>query len=775
LNKYTLILYLSFLFLPLQSFGQESIVLSGQITDANKQAVAAGNVFLLSTKDSSIIRFGLISDGKFSLDNVSVGNYILKISCAGFQEELQPISLSANKNITVVLKRLINALQEVTVTDTKKAFTNEGGNIRMNVANAVFSAVSNPVDLLSKMPTVQISSDKESISIVGRGNALIYIDNQRASVNDVKSLSVDDIKSIEIINNPSAKYEAEGKAVILITRKINKKEGTKIDIAENGTYGKYYNNRAGINASYKKKKLELKGNFEYNQYKDWYPSDANFRIDSPVIISNYSLLYFAKVPQFIAGAGAFYQINTDDYFSMAANVRTQNENRILTTNSYTKLNGAESNVISTNNRQNPETFFNSNLNYNKKLKKINGGLFIGAQYSGFQKKSIANIYNNFNDTQDSLAEYRYQKSNVDVVSGRIDFDKTFTNKMKFETGINISNAKSKSLFTINSYVPPGTTYWNYLYKESDYAGYAQLSGKIKKISYVAGLRLENTNVQSGYVDSALIINRKNADLFPRITVDVPLDSTKTLTFNYSKSITRPDYSSAVQQLTYVNPYFEWASNVNINPSTEDIFFINLTYKDYAVKLGYYMDNGPVNTSFTYNPQDTLLIRQDVNYKSSHGTFLNLTIPFKYKFFTSNNVASIEWDDIQTPQAVSGSSTPYFYLSSFNEFALPKKYIFSITGWSLSNQNQGAIQHGGLFNVDAAVSKVFFKKLNCAAGVNNIFNSNNYQESFAINGVHYSGTFYGIREVFVSLKYSFGSIKDSKYTNKQVDENSNRLK
>jgi len=249
LNKYTLILYLSFLFLPLQSFGQESIVLSGQITDANKQAVAAGNVFLLSTKDSSIIRFGLISDGKFSLDNVSVGNYILKISCAGFQEELQPISLSANKNITVVLKRLINALQEVTVTDTKKAFTNEGGNIRMNVANAVFSAVSNPVDLLSKMPTVQISSDKESISIVGRGNALIYIDNQRASVNDVKSLSVDDIKSIEIINNPSAKYEAEGKAVILITRKINKKEGTKIDIAENGTYGKYYNNRAGINAS----------------------------------------------------------------------------------------------------------------------------------------------------------------------------------------------------------------------------------------------------------------------------------------------------------------------------------------------------------------------------------------------------------------------------------------------------------------------------------------------------------------------------------------------
>jgi len=774
LNKYTLIIYLSSLFFFHPSYGQADYILSGQVTDATKQAVTAGDIFLLSTKDSSIIKYALISNGKFSFDPVKGGDYVLKISCTGFEEQLQPLTLTGDKSIAISLKQAVRSLQEIMVTDSKKAFTNEGGNIRMNVANSMFAAISNPLDLLSKLPTVQISADKQSVNIIGKGNALIYIDNQRASLEDVNSLSVDDIKTIEVINNPSAKYEADGRVVILITRKINKKEGTKVDLSENATYGKYYNNRAGINVSYKKKKLELQGNFQYNQTKEWYPSADNFKIDSPEVVSNYSLFYFAKVPQFIAGAGVFYQINTDDYFSMAANVRSQNESRILTTNSYSKMDGIESNIVTTNDRQNPEVFFNSNINYNKRLKKINGGLFFGAQYSGFDKKSIANIFNNYNNTADSLTEYRYQKSHVDVVSGRIDFDKTFENKIKWETGVNISAAKSTSVFIVDAYIPPGNTYWNYLYTEENYAAYTQLSGKIKKISYSAGLRLESTEVHSGYVDSVLLINKTDAELFPRITINIPIDSSKTLTLNYSKSITRPDYSSAVQQSTYINPFFEWANNVNIAPSTEDNFFANLSYKDYSVKIGYYIDEGPVNSSFSYNAQQMLLTREEINYRSGHGAYLNVILPFKYKFFTSNNVATMELDNITDPKAVTSRSAPYYYLSSYNQFDLPKKYTFSITGWALSKQQQGAMQHNGLFSVDAALSKILFKKLNCTAGVNNIFNSNNYEEGFTTNGVNYNGTFYGVREVYVSVKYSFGSIKDSKYTNKDVDE-SNRLK
>ena len=96
-----------------------------------------------------------------------------------------------------------NNLNEVIIKNEKKTFTNTNGNIKVDVANSIYNSVPNTIDLLAKLPTIQISSDKENISIIGKGNALIYIDNQKVSINDLNNLAVDDIKSIEIIKNPS--------------------------------------------------------------------------------------------------------------------------------------------------------------------------------------------------------------------------------------------------------------------------------------------------------------------------------------------------------------------------------------------------------------------------------------------------------------------------------------------------------------------------------------------------------------------------------------------
>lgn len=117
-----------------------------------------------------------------------------------------------------------NHLNEVVVSQNKKTFTNTNGNIKVDVSNSIYNSVSNIVDLLAKLPTVQVSPDKESISVVGRGNPLIYIDNQKVGMNDLNALAFADIKTIEIIQNPSSKYEAEGCSVILITSKFSKKD-----------------------------------------------------------------------------------------------------------------------------------------------------------------------------------------------------------------------------------------------------------------------------------------------------------------------------------------------------------------------------------------------------------------------------------------------------------------------------------------------------------------------------------------------------------------------
>lgn len=99
-----------------------------------------------------------------------------------------------------------------------------------------------------------MSLDKENITVAGKGSPLIYIDNQKAGMNDLNALASADIKTIEIIQNPSAKYEVEGRAVILITRKFSKKDSFRTDISETAFFKKQFNNYFGFNSSFKKKK-----------------------------------------------------------------------------------------------------------------------------------------------------------------------------------------------------------------------------------------------------------------------------------------------------------------------------------------------------------------------------------------------------------------------------------------------------------------------------------------------------------------------------------------
>ena len=126
---------------------------------------------------------------------------------------------------TTTKDSISNNLNEVIVSRDKKMFTNKNGNIKVDVGNSILNSVPNTIDLLSKLPNITISADRESIAVIGKGSPLIYIDNQKVGMNDLNTLSVDDIKTIEIINNPSAKYDANGNAgIINIIYKKNKQE-----------------------------------------------------------------------------------------------------------------------------------------------------------------------------------------------------------------------------------------------------------------------------------------------------------------------------------------------------------------------------------------------------------------------------------------------------------------------------------------------------------------------------------------------------------------------
>ncbi|HKO76033.1 MAG TPA: outer membrane beta-barrel family protein [Flavobacterium sp.] len=671
-----------------------------------------------------------------------------------------------------------NKLTEVVVTKEKKKFSNKNGNIKVDVANSILNATPNTIDLLSKLPNITISADKENITVIGKGNPLIYIDNQKVGMNDLNALSVDDIKTIEIITNPSSKYEAEGRAVILISRKFSKKEGSQTTISEVASFKESFNNYLGINSSFKRNKFEWKANFNYNKLSPWESHRIDYQIPSADIISNYNVATAnTKRKQFVFGGGLFYKINEEDYFSISMNSKLQSEPFDINTTTYNKNGDVENNVITHSDNKSQKNFINSFVNYSKKIKSIDTQLFTGFQYSNFDQDSKSLAQNNFNNTQFELAQNSDQKFNVGVFSGRVDLEKKFKNEMKLEAGGLYLAANAKTDFEIFDFETNSTKISNYYFEEKNSAAYAQLSGSFKKIGFSAGIRVENTDILGEFKsDEQPLIDKNYTDFFPKVQFDIPIDSTKSMTLNYSKSISRPNYSSTSQGSTYINPYFLYSRNINLNPIINNQVSSSFQYHDKSVKLSYYQNIDPVYSSFIFDSKNDILIFKETNFDKESGFNLELTMPFAYKIWTSTNSLSCILNKIEDDSAEFITSKPYLYYYSNNEFKLPKGYVFSLTTWGLTKQREGVFERKAMFIMDIGVSKTFFTNWNCTINYNDIFRNTIYEERFTINDISSKARYLvDAHEFSIAIKYSFGKIKSTEFKEKNVDDNSNRIR
>jgi hypothetical protein len=120
--------------------------------------------------------------------------------------------------------------------------------------------------------------------------------------------------------------------------------------------------------------------------------------------------------------------------------------------------------------------------------------------------------------------------------------------------------------------------------------------------------------------------------------------------------------------------------------------------------------------------------------------------------------------------------PYVYLYSNNQFKLPAGYTIMISGWGVTKREEGIFERNAMYAVDTAVSKTFFKKLSATLSFNSLLSTQQAKETFTINSIVSQGIYFAdVREISLGLKYAFGNIKDSKYKNKEVDENMNRIK
>jgi len=201
----------------------------------NTNPITYANVMLYSAKDSSLIKFTYSEDnGSFQFDHLTLGEYYIDATFIGLDNYRSAIFTIQNEDIdlgNIIMSQTANQLAEVTVTAKKPLMEVKADKVILNVAGSVLSTGDDALSLLRKAPGVLVDNN-ENITLLGKSGLIIYIDGKPSPLNAaeltnmLKNMSSNDIESIEIISNPSAKYDAEGDVgIINIILKKNTKKG----------------------------------------------------------------------------------------------------------------------------------------------------------------------------------------------------------------------------------------------------------------------------------------------------------------------------------------------------------------------------------------------------------------------------------------------------------------------------------------------------------------------------------------------------------------------
>ena len=757
--------------------GQGIFELKGQIFDPDNNPIPVGDAILLKGQDESLVKYTILVEGTFVFEEISSGNYILEISALGFETYRERIKIDRNQALSITLEVNAEELDEVEVVAAKNPIEYSSGNLKVNVQNPYFSAIPDPIDLLSRLPAVQIGSDRESISILGKGTPLIYLGNQRISIEEFSALPVDGIQTIEIINNPSSKYEAEGRAVLLVRLKRNVNARLQGSVQETASQKRNFNNYLALNSSYSNNNWTFRGNLGYNQLLQWESNSFLFEIPEREVLVDYLVLISRNVRvQLNPGFGFYHQWNDTDYISLNASARLQTDDAPFFTDTFIDDRGNGQSIITKTVNDNSKDYYSASFNFNKKLAD-SWNLFSGLQYSGFSQVLDSEMQNGVDDADFILDETRQQEYRINSLAFRFDFEKVLSENLKWEWGANISQARADAFTKIEDFGASSETQIEFEYEEGLYAGYSSLKGKLnKKTDFELGFRVENNRVE-GIVasDDEPVISRDNTNVFPKTNFNFEIDSTKSLSINYARSIRRPDFSRASSITVFINPFLEGSGNVNLRPTLTDELAVNYQMGKKTFFMNFYQSTYPTNFTISYDGELDIAILSLVNLEKEKGFYFGATLPYTKGIWTSNSTITINYNQLQDSTSTLSSARPFFYAYTNHQFKIAKDTTLVFGAWALGKRREGIFQRDEMLAIEASISKTFFKNWDCTLRFNDITRGTNFQESYAIDGVIADGIYFSdLREVALSLKYRFGSTDRAKFKNRDVDDNLQRI-
>lgn len=669
----------------------QNIVLEGVVKDIGNNPIVFSNVTLHNIEDDSFIRGTATNkQGEFKFQDLKSGSYKLKVSFLGFDEFEGIYTINKSLNIkTIVLEEKNEELDGIIVVAKRPTVKRLVDRLVFNVENSTLSN-NNVLDVLKNTPGVLVQD--ESIT-VKNSEPIVYINDRRVhlSSNEVIQLlegtSATNVKSIEVITNPPAKYEAEGGAVLNIVTSKNIIAGYNGSVFGNYKQGSEFPKYSlGTSHFFRTKKLNTYINYNISPRKDFRDNDEfiNF-IENDQITSSWETDFKRtreNANQNI-NANIDYELDENNSLGFSTSILiSPRKNTQTSVNSGTQVFGANKDldsIFNTENRLRDETFnFAFSLDYIHKFKKDGEKLSANLHHTNYDFSSFQNVDTDYLFPDLSLIRNNrfqtFSSQKIKLYTGQIDYELPIGDSGQFEAGGKVSNINSESIlnqFAFNNGIREEDLENSdaFLYDETNYALYSSFSKDWKNWSFKSGLRVEYTNIKGNSLSTNQINNNDYIKFFPSLYFLNRINDNNEIYFNYNKRIYRPRYSQLNPFRYYTNDNTYTIGDPNLKPQIDNTFTLGYTLKNkYTFEVYYRFENDPTDR----------IVFQDNDNKIIKYIYTNIDQTIEYGFdFTTYTKITKDWN-LYILSSLFYNENQFFALESNNELSQNDK-------WSLYGQ------------------------------------------------------------------------------------------
>ena len=781
----------SFLFNSVFLKAQSIQKISGKVVNRNNELMM-GTAVVLSVRDSLILKQQDFLDGVFQLSDINQKEVILKLTSAEFADKHLNINYSNAVNIdlsSIIVLESNNQLNEVVVKSQPSLLKyGANGTIDVNVTGTVLATSSSVNELLGRVPNIVVAEGQ--ISVLGKGEAIIYLNGILINYERFAAIPVSQIAKIEVISNPSSKYDAEGKAVINIITKQNIENGIMGTASQHVTVSKFAGTSTNtlVDFNYTKGKFSFITNYGLQLGKGRELLFTTRTRPNPDIYMKSVLTtdwqrQFNNYSNF--GAGIQYTFSTNSYISLAYSGNIEDlGGAVKSRNSIT--NNLGNSFYATDIAKN-DVLLNQfiNLNYNLITDSKGSSLFIGTQYSNYN--GTVRDFIEENSVVDETDGKRFLKNDVgntiNIAMAQADYSKKISDKTKLELGVKFSYAAIKSgtdffIADSNDFELDDTLSSDFTYNEKITAAYFNFGSMLgEKVNFSIGTRVERTSYDL-YTNANGVqeFGKNYQNFFPNLLLNFNLSEDWKGHFSYVSRITRPRYQALNPYVIYQDPFTTIEGNPNLLPEKVHAFEIGAMYKKFDFKMGYTYKIDPISGAALQGDTPNSYILRSLNIEKEHTFFTSLSRSFNVKWWSSTNTVSMNLSKSVDNfyEYALGPVKPQIYLYSNNTFTIPDLFKIQLLAWYLGDKSYGLRSENPRSTVTLGIERNFFKealKLNFTA--NDIFHKFMVSGDYEVGKtqIYYHRT-YTTNYFKLIATYSFGNSKKTTYKKTEIEQTEN---